>query len=446
VNKSYKKQWLDSKQSAKQAMIDTGCWSPEQQMGRRWAIGCVALEITQRCNLDCTLCYLSEHSEAVADIPIEEIFRRIDNIYKQYGPKTDVQVTGGDPTLRQRDELIAIIRYIKSKNMRSTLMTNGIRATRSLLRELAEAGLTDVAFHVDTTQEIKGTTDEESLNKRRLKYINNAQGLGLSVMFNTTIHKYNFHELIDLVSFFKSHADSVRTVSFQLQADTGRGIADTRDIVITPDTVWNEIEQALQTTLNNKAIIAGHKQCNRYGMSLVINNRAYDLFAESDFISKLHHATAHITLDRQRKWKTLKDIANWLFSRPVYLLSISQWALRFVYQGKFDLIKSKGKVNSLSFFIHNFMDACQLDQERLDACVFKTMTRDGAVSMCKHNAKRDEYILQTIPIMTEHEIKFWHPLEAKLYKNKPEISLQNPLEYPLKKLKGKSRLSHSLAK
>jgi hypothetical protein len=46
------------------------------QRGRRYAIGCVALEITQRCNLDCTLCYLSESSEAVKDLPLEEVFRR----------------------------------------------------------------------------------------------------------------------------------------------------------------------------------------------------------------------------------------------------------------------------------------------------------------------------------------------------------------------------------
>ena len=33
--------------------------SPNQVLGRRNSIGCVALETTQRCNLDCTLCYLS---------------------------------------------------------------------------------------------------------------------------------------------------------------------------------------------------------------------------------------------------------------------------------------------------------------------------------------------------------------------------------------------------
>ncbi len=103
---------------AKQTMLDTGCWSKHQQMGRRWPIGCVALEVTQRCNLDCTLCYLSEHSEAVKDIPLTEVLHRIDLIFQYYGPNTDIQVTGGDPTLRRRDELVTIIHYIKHKNMR----------------------------------------------------------------------------------------------------------------------------------------------------------------------------------------------------------------------------------------------------------------------------------------------------------------------------------------
>ena len=47
-----------------------------QMLGTRMAIGCVALEITQRCNLDCTLCYLSELSESIPDPPIDEIKRR----------------------------------------------------------------------------------------------------------------------------------------------------------------------------------------------------------------------------------------------------------------------------------------------------------------------------------------------------------------------------------
>src|SRR6201997_1491395 len=88
--------------------------NPRQVLGRRSTIGCVALEITQRCNLDCTLCYLSELSESIPDPPVEEIKRRADLILRDWGPNTNVQITGGDPTLRKRSELIEIVRYCRS--------------------------------------------------------------------------------------------------------------------------------------------------------------------------------------------------------------------------------------------------------------------------------------------------------------------------------------------
>jgi hypothetical protein len=89
-------------------------FAPNQVLGRRNSIGCVALEITQRCNLDCTLCYLSENSERVKDLPLPEVFRRIDEIRARFGAPTSVQITGGDPTLRAGDELVAIVRMARS--------------------------------------------------------------------------------------------------------------------------------------------------------------------------------------------------------------------------------------------------------------------------------------------------------------------------------------------
>src|SRR5262249_40425121 len=79
-------------------------------------------------------------------------FDRIDRIRSAYGPGVSVQVTGGDPTLRRRDELVAIVRRVSERGLRPSLFTNGIKATRDLLEELVSAGLFDVAFHVDTTQ------------------------------------------------------------------------------------------------------------------------------------------------------------------------------------------------------------------------------------------------------------------------------------------------------
>ena len=108
-----------------------------QVLGRKGAIGCVSLEISQRCNLDCTLCYLSESSAMVKDMPIEELFRRLDAIIKTYGPGPNVQISGGEPTLRDKNELLAIVGYARRIGLHPALFTNGINCSRNLLEELS---------------------------------------------------------------------------------------------------------------------------------------------------------------------------------------------------------------------------------------------------------------------------------------------------------------------
>ncbi len=49
-------------------------FTKNQILGRKGSIGCVSLEISQRCNLDCSLCYLSSNSNDVTDLPLQEIF------------------------------------------------------------------------------------------------------------------------------------------------------------------------------------------------------------------------------------------------------------------------------------------------------------------------------------------------------------------------------------
>jgi hypothetical protein len=71
-------------------------------------------------------------------------------------------------------------------------------------------------------------------------------------------------------------------------------------------------------------------------------------------------------------------------------------------------------VNKLSFFIHDFMDACSLEAERIDACVFTTVTTRGPVSMCLHNAKRDAFILEDVPVTRGDGLGFWDPLTGEV--------------------------------
>ncbi len=424
---------------ARKAIAEAGYWSDNQQMGNRWPIGCVALEVTQRCNLNCTLCYLSEHSEAVRDVPLEEVFRRIELIHRHYGEHTDVQITGGDPTLRKRDELLAIVHKVSSLAMRPTLMTNGKKASRGLLEDLAAAGLVDVAFHVDTTQGIKGYSNEVELNEVREAYIEHARGLPLSVLFNTTIHRGNFHEIPAIVGFFTANADVVRTASFQLQADTGRGVLRERDSGITLASVAAQIQVGAGTPINFDASVIGHPGCNRYGMCLAVNGVLYDFFDDTAFIGRMQSATTHLQWDRIGQSRAVKTFSTWLMRHPQYLLPSIGWAGRKLWAMKRDLNATGGRINTLSFVIHNFMDACTLDPERIHACVFRVMTADGPVSMCLHNAKRDAYILQPIPVQTAEGGRYWQPLTGELSLGLEPPSSINPEAHKLKYLKGRTR-------
>jgi hypothetical protein len=430
---------------ARAAVASAGCASAGQQMGLRWPIGCVALEVTQRCNLDCSLCYLSENSEAVKDVPLEEVFRRINLIFSRYGKHTDVQVTGGDPTLRDRDELVAIVARISSLGMRPTLMTNGIRASRSLLTALAAHGLVDVVFHVDTTQQRKGFATEQALNRVRTEYLNRTRGLGLSVMFNTTVHDENFAQIPELVGFFRAHAGAIRTASFQLQAAAGRGVQRERGTVISPESVWRQIEVGAGTSLNFEASRIGHPRCNRYALCLEANGTLYDAFSDASFITRLQTATAAMALPRNDRLAALRNFAAWLALHPGFLYPIAKWLAAKVWAMKGDLVRSRGRVRTLSFVIHNFMDAQALEEDRIRACVFKVMTGDGPISMCMHNAKRDSFILRPVPLTEGPTVVFWHPMTGEFSKQDPGRVSADPNAHPFKRMKGRTR-QHALLK
>ena len=412
-------------------------WLPKQTAGKRWAVGCVALEITQRCNLDCTLCYLSEHSQAVYDLPLAEIFRRIDLIYAHYGPRTDVQVTGGDPTLRQRDELIDIVRYIAGKGMRPALFTNGILATRDLLAELSAAGLVDVAFHVDMTQGRKGFRTERELNVVRQEYIERARGLNLAVIFNTTLFAGNFDEVPELVKFFAGVADVVSFTSFQLQADTGRGVLRQREDVINIDNSIARIRVGAGAALSFDALQGGHHHCNRYAFTFVINGKMYDGLDNAELAVKMMNQTADVAFDRRDRAAGARALALALLRRPSLWWPSFTWLIRFLWRARKDLIAARGKVHKLSLFVHNFMDACQLQRDRIESCIFMTMTSDGPISMCMHNAKRDAFILQPLNFYREGELRNWNPLKGET--NETTLEIPAAAEYPRKLKRGRTR-------
>jgi molybdenum cofactor biosynthesis enzyme MoaA len=375
-------------------------FTPNQVLGRSRAIGCTAVEITQRCNLDCTLCYLSESSAQVRDPPFDEIIRRLDAIRATYGPGTNVQITGGDPTLRKHRELVAFVRHARSIGLYPALFTNGIAASRKLLAELTAAGLTEVAFHVDTTQRRAGFQTELDLNAVRREYIGRARNLGLMVVFNTTVHGGNLEEIPDLVRFFVAQSADVGFASFQLQADTGRGEWGRRASGVSLEAVRERVNEGAACALPWDVVRIGHPRCHSYVPTLVINRRVHPIVCDQRVFSRFLADFAHLGQDRRSpKLELALDFGKAAVAKPVWLLRGLAFAARMLWRAKADLLAGGGRIRKMSFFIHNFMDADDLDPERARACSFMLMSADGPVSMCEHNARRDEFILKPIRVM-----------------------------------------------
>ena len=403
----------------------SGQWHDGQVGGRRWPIGCVSLEVTQRCNLDCTLCYLSDDAEALRDLPLEELLRRIDVVHAHYGVNTDIQISGGEPTLRPRHELAAVVRHIVMRGMRASLFTNGILATRELLLELAAAGLSDVAFHVDLTQQRPGYATEAALNALRRAYIDRARGLGLAVFFNTTVYQDNLVEVPQLARFFAEHADVVSLASFQLQADTGRGVLRQRAAVVTQATVIDAIRDGVGVALDFDAVAGGHVHCNRYALGWVAAGRVVDALADRKFARRVMRETAALILPRGDRGRAVAAILAGVAARPRLWVGALRYVANRAWALRRELWSVRGRLRKISFFVHNFMDASGLDEERLQACVFMAATVDGPMPMCAYNAQRDSYLGRTITLADGSS---WQP------KRPTDIHV-----IPLKRLRGRLR-------
>jgi MoaA/NifB/PqqE/SkfB family radical SAM enzyme len=369
-----------------------------QVLGKRSTIGCVALEVTQRCNLDCTLCYLSDYSESVPDPPLDELKRKADNIKRLFGVQTNVQITGGDPTLIPRADLVEIVRYVASIGLNPALFTNGIKATPDLLAELRSVGLVDVAFHVDLTQERKGYVTEQQLNEIREEYLERCAGLGLAVIFNTTVCDQNLDELPMLVRWFVERAGrhGLGMCSFQLQADTGRGVLHKRGLALTRQYMQDVIDASCGIRLSWDTLLIGHPQCHNIAYSLVVGGReVIDVFDDPRVIERFLADFGTVVLDRSDVPRSALKVAQHIFtSHPSWIPFGAPFTARLAARLLRAMVRTRSsRVGKLSFFMQNFQDADHLDAERLHDCSFMVATRDGAVSMCEHNAKRDDYII-----------------------------------------------------
>jgi uncharacterized radical SAM superfamily Fe-S cluster-containing enzyme len=185
------------------------------------------MEITNKCNLNCPVCFASANEGKSVDIDldaIENMFKLILRYESRITVPT-VQISGGEPTIR--DELPEIVALAKELGIDHIMIdTNGVRIAndKKYLQRLRENGADAIYLQFD------GVTDDVYLKLRgtnlfdlKVKAIKNCVDVGMGVVLVPTIVKdVNLHQVGDIVQFAKKWMPTVRGIHFQPISYFGR--------------------------------------------------------------------------------------------------------------------------------------------------------------------------------------------------------------------------------
>lgn len=206
---------------------------------------CVLLELTNRCNLRCPVCFASAGEQKPHDLPLEEIGKQYDLLMEHGGP-FNIQLSGGEPTMR--DDLEKIIALGKEKGFTFfQLNTNGIRLAREdgYAAHLAKAGVSVVFLQFDGLDDkIYQTLRGAALAETKLRAIENCKAAGLPVVLVPTVAPgVNDHALGDILRFALAHAPHVRGVHIQPISYFGRCGLEAPEKRLTIPAVLRRIEE-----------------------------------------------------------------------------------------------------------------------------------------------------------------------------------------------------------
>ena len=184
----------------------------------------VLLEVTDRCNLHCVVCFADSGRGEAEDPSLEKITWLLERAMPAAGP-CNLQLSGGEPTLRDDlPEIVEVARRIGYSFIQ--VNTNGLRlaSDRVYVRRLLDTGLSSVFLQFDgVDDEIYRFLRGRALLDQKLKAVKNCRETGLGVVLVPTLMRgVNTGSVGAIVRQALQLAPTVRGIHFQPVSYFGR--------------------------------------------------------------------------------------------------------------------------------------------------------------------------------------------------------------------------------
>ncbi len=188
--------------------------------------GLANLDLTNRCNLTCPVCFANANVAGYVYEPDLEHIRTMLTALRgeQPVPGRVVQFSGGEPTIHPR--WLDALRLAKEMGFSHIqAASNGIKfADLEFARQSKEAGLQTIYLQFDgVCDDVYKRTRGQSLYETKLQAIDNIRQAGMKIIFVPTIVKgLNDHQVGDILRLAIENIDVVSGISYQPVAFTGR--------------------------------------------------------------------------------------------------------------------------------------------------------------------------------------------------------------------------------
>ena len=345
---------------------------------------CMLLELTNRCNLHCPVCFACAGEQEPYDLSMEEIEKQYDFLMSHGGP-FNIQLSGGEPTMR--DDLPEIIRLGLSKGFTFfQLNTNGIRLAQdtSYPKALKEAGLNTVFLQFDglSDETYKILRGRPLLAEKKLA-IKNCAAAGLGVVLVPVIApNVNENEIGEIIRFALENMPAVRGVHFQPISYFGRCNLAEPNVRITIPRMLRHIESQMNGIMKRSDFGSGGAEnpyCSFHASYMRRADGSLKALAQKD------SQCCCTTSDDSRtfvanQWTGVEAASECCCCcNESGETEVTEW-------GSFDEFLEQARLNTLTISGMIFQDSFNLDLDRLKRCyICEVDSRYGIVPFCAYN-------------------------------------------------------------
>lgn len=341
----------------------------------------VVLDVTNKCNLKCPVCFASANERYSFHPTIEEIRNMYQTILDHVPHPIAVQVSGGEPTIR--DDLPEIVKLGKSMGIDYIeVNTNAVRLGQDIdfLKKIKEAGVDSLYFSFDgVTADVFIKTCGRDLLEAKVKALENCKTVEMGVTLVCVVAPgINLHQVGDVIQFAKSWIPTVKGIHFQPLSYFGRypKVPKDEDRVVLPDLLM-EIEKQTNGELRADSFIptsCANVHCDAKSMSV--------LMEDGTLLPLTARAMGPLKDTKHVARKTRKEICDlWRYIEESISTS-SEGDLDGTWLGFIERAKTK----YLTVSAMPFQDVWNVETERLQNCCIHTVTPDGRlIPFCLFN-------------------------------------------------------------